>query len=90
VAAPADPESFATAVAAFAALNKAKADAEVSAGREILELRLAASAKTLAKLEPVLADVLAAARARASSLEPAELADGIFEVRAARFAERAS
>jgi len=90
VAAPADPESFATAVAAFAALNKAKADAEVSAGREILELRLAAPAKTLARLEPVLADVLAAARARDFALEPAELADGIFEVRAARFAERAS
>ncbi len=89
IAAPADPESFAVAVAAFAALNKAKADAEVSAGREILELRLAASAKTLAKLEPVLEDVLAASRCRAHGLEPAELEDGTFEVRAARFAERA-
>jgi valyl-tRNA synthetase len=88
VAPPAEPESFAVAVAAFAALNKAKADAEVSAGREITELRLAASGKTLAKLGPVLGDVLAAARCRAHALEPAELEDGRFEVRSARFAER--
>jgi valyl-tRNA synthetase len=89
IPAPAEPESFAVAVAAYAAIHKAKADAEVSAGREILELRLAASGKTLAKLAPVLDDVLAAARARDHTLEPAELADGIFEVRSARFAERA-
>jgi valyl-tRNA synthetase len=90
IPAPAEPESFAVAVAALEAIHKAKAEAEVSAGREVLELRLAASPKTLAKLAPVLDDVLAAARARAHTLEPAELADGIFEVRSARFAERPS
>ena len=88
IPAPAEPESFAVAVAALEAIHKAKADAEVSAGREVLELRLAASPKTLAKLAPVLDDVLAAARARAHALESAELADGLFEVRSARFAER--
>ena len=88
IPAPTEPESFAVAVAALDAIHKAKADAEVSAGREVLELRLAASPKTLAKLAPVLDDVLAAARARAHTLEPAELADGSFEVRSARFAER--
>jgi valyl-tRNA synthetase len=89
ISAPAEPDGFAVAVAAYAAIHKAKADAEVSAGREVLELRLAANGKTLAKLAPVLEDVLAAARARHHALEPAELADGVFEVRAARFAERA-
>ena len=88
IPAPAEPETFAVAVAALDAIHKAKADAEVSAGREVLELRLAASPKTLAKLAPVLDDVLAAARARAHALESAELADGLFEVRSARFAER--
>jgi valyl-tRNA synthetase len=89
VPAPAEPDGFAIAVAAYAAIHKAKADAEVSAGREVLELRLAGSGKSLAKLAPVLDDVLAGARVRAHVLEPAELADGLFEVRAARFAERA-
>jgi valyl-tRNA synthetase len=87
--APADPGSFEVAVSCLAALNKTKADAEVSVGREILELELAASAPTLARLRPVLPDVLAAARCRHFRLEPADLADGALEVRKATFAERA-
>ena len=86
--APANPESFETAVAALAAINKAKADAAVGMGREVLELTLAASAPTLERLKPVLADVLAAARCQQHRLEQAELEDGSFEVRGATFAER--
>ncbi|MEM9177912.1 MAG: class I tRNA ligase family protein [Myxococcota bacterium] len=60
--APADERSFDTAVAALAAINKAKADAEVSMGREVETLTLATDAGTLATLERVAEDVLAAAR----------------------------
>jgi valyl-tRNA synthetase len=88
VEAPADPESFETGVAALAAINKAKADAAVGMGREVLELTLAASAPTLERLKPVLGDVLAAARCQQHRLEQAEIEDGSFEVRGATFAER--
>jgi valyl-tRNA synthetase len=89
VAPPADAESFDLAVACWTALNKAKADAEVSMGREIEAMTLVASPATLERVKAVLGDVLAAARCRAHDLEPAELEDGSFEVRAARFSERA-
>jgi valyl-tRNA synthetase len=89
VAAPADAGSFALAGACFAVVNKAKADAAVGAGREIESLTLAANAPTLARVGPVLGDVLAAVRCREHRLEERALADGAFEVAAARFAERA-
>ena len=56
-----DPR-MAAMVAALAAINKAKADAKVSMGREVSRLRLAATATTLSILEGVAADVLSAAR----------------------------
>ena len=62
IEAPLDERSFDVAVTALAAINKAKADAEVSMGREVESLRLAASRETLATLEGVAEDVLAAAR----------------------------
>ncbi len=78
---PADPESFACAVACWSAVNKAKADAEVSVGRELERLVVAAHPETLRRLEPVLADVLAATRTRSHRLEErAEHAPGAFEV----------
>ena len=59
-------------------------------GREALRLAIAASPKTLAVLEPVLPDVLAAARCREHSLEsrPA-LEEGVFEILEAEFAPAA-
>jgi len=89
--APAHPESFETAVAALAAINKAKADAEVSMGREVSRLRLAATAPTLSILEGVAKDVLSAARVAEYLFEAKpELEDGDFEVLSIEFAERAA
>ncbi|HPG25283.1 MAG TPA: hypothetical protein PLW10_06595, partial [Myxococcota bacterium] len=78
-------------VAALAAINKAKADAEVSMGREVATLRLAASPSTAAVLEGVLPDVLAAARVASHVLESRDgLEEGVVEVAAIEFAERPS
>src|SRR5262245_3346868 len=78
---PADPESFGAAVAAFTAINKAKSEANVSTGRAVRELVIAASPATLARLVPVAADVMAAARVEQHQLEPRSvLTDGLFEV----------
>jgi valyl-tRNA synthetase len=90
IAAPADPESFATAVACWSAVNKAKADAEVSMGREVERLVLAAHPETLRRLDAVLADVLAATRTRRHELaERAELEPGSFEIAGIELAPRA-
>jgi valyl-tRNA synthetase len=90
VAAPADAGSFDLAVACFAALNKAKADAAVSAGRAVERLALAAREDTLARLAPVLADVLAATRCQSHLLESdAVLEPGAFAIREIVFAQRA-
>jgi len=88
---PAHAASFDVAVAALAAINKAKADAEVSMGREVATLRLAASPSTAAVLEGVLPDVLAAARVASHVLESRDgLEEGVVEVAAIEFAERPS
>ena len=87
---PADAGSFDLAAAALGVINKKKSEAGVSVGRVTEELVLAANAGTRARLEPVWLDVAAAARCRSHRLETkAELADGAFEVVAARFAEKA-
>jgi len=92
--APEDPGSFDLAVAALAAINKAKADASVSMAREVEQLRLQGHAADLARLAPVLADVLAAARCHAHQLEvveavdEAELPEGSFRVSELCVAER--
>jgi valyl-tRNA synthetase len=89
LAAPADPGSLQLAIDALAAIHKAKADAAVSAGREVAELTLAADAATLTRLRPVLADVLAAARCASHRLETrADLEPGVFVIAGAKFAER--
>jgi valyl-tRNA synthetase len=87
IAPPADAASFDAAVAGLAAVNKAKSEASVSVGRGVLHLRLGASPDTLAHLEPVVADVMAAARVARHELVPrAGLGDGVFDVLAAEFA----
>ena len=89
VAAPADPGSFALAAVALAAINKAKADAEVSMGREVNRLVLSADPPTLERLRPVLRDVLAAARCAAHELtEDTALEPGTFAVSEVDFAPK--
>ena len=89
IPAPANPASFDLAVAAFTAINKCKADHEVSMGREIEALTLAANAATLESVKPVLDDVLAATRCQDHSLsERSDLEDGVFETGEARFAPK--
>jgi len=88
VAAPDDAQSFDVALACLAAINKAKSDASVSMGREVLRLGVVANPETRAKLEPVLADVLGAARCAAVKLlGNGALEDGAFEIRDAEFAK---
>jgi valyl-tRNA synthetase len=89
VADPEEPESFAAAAACWRAVNKAKADAEVSMGREVERLDIVANPKTLEKLRPGLTDVLQAGRCHAHSLvERGDLDDGAFVVENAVFAEQ--
>ena len=89
VPAPEAAESFDIAVACWGAINKAKSDASVSMGREVLQMTLAVNTKTMALLEPVLGDVLAASRCQAHALATDDsLEDGAFEVRDAVFAEK--
>jgi len=86
---PSSDASFDIAVACWAAINKRKADAEVSMGREALRLAMAANPKSLALLEPVLSDVLAASRCLDCELASRpELEDGVFEVLDAEFAPK--
>ncbi|MEE9607854.1 MAG: valine--tRNA ligase, partial [Myxococcota bacterium] len=86
---PADPDSFDVAAACYGAVNKCKADAAMSMGRELEHMAVAANRATLAKLEPVLADLLGATRCRACERrERADLEDGVFEILDPRFAPR--
>ena len=84
-----DERSFDTAVAALAAINKAKADAEVSMGRDVESLTLATDPGTLSTLEGVAVDVLAAARVAERALVADDsLEAGTFEVQAIKFAPK--
>ncbi len=89
IAPPDDPGSFDLAAAALASINKAKADAEVGMGREVETLTLAANEATLARVAPVLGDVLEAARCETHDLATeASLEDGAFRVVSAQFAPK--
>ena len=89
VAAPDHAASFDTAVATLAAINKAKADAEVSMGRGVAMLRLAVSPETLVVLENVASDVLSAARVSEHEfVTKPSLEDGQCEILAIEFAKR--
>ncbi len=87
--APKDPESLELAIAVLAAINKAKADAEVSMGREVASLTLEASPDTAERVAPVLPDVLAAARVQAHTTRSVDdLEAGAFRISDAVFAAR--
>lgn len=88
IEAPQDAASFELAVDAFTAINKAKADAKVSAGRVVESLVLCANQGTLNRVGPVLECVMQAARVRESSLSAAEAESGEFSVRDAVFAAK--
>jgi valyl-tRNA synthetase len=82
IAPPADAGSFDVAVAAVAAVNKAKSEGGVSPGRGVARLDLAAHPDTLATLATVERDVLRAARIEEWQLVPAaDAAPGAFAVR---------
>ncbi|MHA7838082.1 MAG: valine--tRNA ligase [bacterium] len=86
---PRHAASFEVAVAALGAINKAKADASVSMGREVRSLRMVTSPQTLAVLEGVASDVLAAARVQDHVLEADPGVDpGSFVVREIDFVPR--
>ena len=69
--------------------NKAKADAEVSMGRDVEVLTLAAAPATRATLEGVASDVLAAARVASHAFESRDgLEEGTFDVVDIRFAPK--
>ncbi len=89
VAAPDNQSSFDLAMACYNAINKAKSEAGVSAGRVVAKLTLKANAATLAALAPVLSDVVGAARCQThDTAEDAALADGVFTVADAVYAEK--
>ncbi len=89
IAPPDDALSFDLAVSAHAAINKAKADAEVSMGREVETIKLRANQGTLERLGPVLGDVLSAARCLSHVTEShGELEDGVFVIEDAVFAPK--
>ncbi|MFP6656170.1 MAG: valine--tRNA ligase, partial [Myxococcota bacterium] len=89
IEAPAYADSFDIAVTALASINKAKADAEVSMGREVQFLRLAGSAEAIESLESVAVDVMAAARVadHAFDADPS-IESGSIEIREIEFAPR--
>ncbi len=89
VDAPGDTGSFDVAVGAFTAINKAKADAKVSAGRVVEKLTIVANEATLAKVAPVLECALEAARCQAHTTKVGELENGAFDVEDAVFAPKA-
>ena len=73
--------AFDTAVALLEAVHRAKSAGGASVGRHVDRLRVAASPATVARIEPVKDDVLAAARVAVHEIERREgLEDGTFEV----------
>ena len=89
VSPPEDESHFDLALSAHAAINKAKADGEVSMGREVERMTLATNAATGQRLSAVLSDVLQAARCQAhTQVEDDSLEDGVIEVRDPVFAPK--
>lgn len=84
---PQGARSFELAVDAYSAINKAKADAQVSAGRVVDSLTLIAPQQTLDELAPVLQCALQAARVNRHQLLVGPVEDATFLVRDAVFAE---
>ena len=73
--------AFDAAVAFLEAVHRAKSASGASVGRHVDRLRVAASPGTVARIERVKDDVLAAARVAVHQIEPRErMEDGTFEV----------
>jgi valyl-tRNA synthetase len=90
VPAPADPACFDAAVAALAAINKAKSEGGVSVGRGVRAITLRAHPATLARLGAAASDVMASARVERHELVAAPtVAEGELEVADVAFAEAA-
>ncbi len=85
---PAKTSSFNLATLAFTAINKAKADGQVSAGRVVESLTLRANPSTLQDIKPVLDCALQAARVQKYQLVETELDDAVFEITDALFAAK--
>ena len=86
---PASDASFDAAVACWHAINKSKADASVSMGREVDSLTIAANSDAGQALVPVLFDVLAAARCHSHQLVADEAVPvGSFAISDAVFSAR--
>ena len=82
-------EPFDLAVAFWNQVNKRKSESGVSVGRSIAQLTVAANRGTLATLRLVEGDATAAVRAVNYELVQDEgIADGVFEIREAIFAEK--
>lgn len=81
-------ESFELAVALYSAINKAKADAKVSAGRVVKSLTVELSATTSQRSASVREAALEAARCLEHRLEITDRPDGEFVVRDAVIAEK--
>ena len=88
IEAPVHIESFDLAVEAFTAINKAKAEAKVSAGRSVESITLSASKETLSQVAPVLETALAAARVEKHYLEEVDNLEERFVIRDAIFAPK--
>jgi valyl-tRNA synthetase len=83
----ADAASFDVAVACLAAVKKNKSESGVSVGRGIRSLTVATNPATRSRLDPVAADVMAAARAeRWDVADDAAVADGGFRIADVEFA----
>lgn len=87
VAPPQEPRSFELAVEAFTAINKAKADAQVSAGRVVNSLTLVAPKEILDQVSGVLECALQAARVTSHQLLVGAVKDATFLVKDAVFAD---
>ncbi len=83
----ADGDLFETAIAAFAAVNRAKSEGSVSIGRPIDDLALAMHPDTAARLRPVVDDLAGAIRGPGCRIEErTEMAAGEIEVLSIAFA----
>lgn len=90
IAAPDNASSFDLAMACLNAINKAKSEAGVSAGRVVERMSLRANAATLTALAPVLSDVAGSARCQSYTTQvEAALEDNSFAIVDAVYAEKA-
>jgi valyl-tRNA synthetase len=87
---PERSDSLHLAIEAFTAINKAKADGQVSAGRVVDSLTVCASKETLKRLAPILDCALQAARVQSHTLKATETNEGAVEVEDAVFAPKSA